>query len=514
MKPYTYRLSTRVACGLAALCLAAGVHATARGDSPAVAAGRYQTLAGLPFAEGQPTAETAATLRDELLFQRATQVYLWALPAINLFSMKEASEQALGAGHDVFPIWKERLDARTVVLTPNSDVIYGMGYIDVGRDGPMVIEVPPKQQGILDDFWQRPIDGPTLDGKAYAGDIGFAGPDQGQGGKFLVLPPGYAGKVPDGYFVYRSRTNNVFVFWRAFFSDPANLAPPVKLMEQTRIYPLGQQPSAMRFPDASGKSIDMAFPADARFFERLARFIDSEPLETASPDWRGMMKSIGIVRGQPFKPDAHTRQILDAAAKTAFKMSRSMVYDELERQPGGLIYKDRRYVTPARHFAFDWEWQDKAGKFLDLDARSGVYSIAYATSPAMGSVTPGKGARYLTTFKDASGQPLSGSRNYRLHLPPNIPAAIFWSTTLYDTETASGLDNGQPLPSIGLRDKPAVNADGSVDLYFGPQAPAGKEGNWRRTVPGKGFFMMLRLYGPTQAYFDQTWKPGDVERVK
>ncbi|SEI48848.1 Uncharacterized conserved protein [Paraburkholderia diazotrophica] len=389
-----------------------------------------------------------------------------------------------------------------------------MGYVDVGRDGPMVIEVPPKQQGILDDFWQRPIVGPTVDGKTYAGDIGFAGPDQGNGGKFLVLPPDYAGNIPDGYFVYRSRTNNVFVFWRAFFSDRTDLAPPVKLMEQTRIYPLGKEPKSMQFPDASSVPVNMTFPPDGRFFDVLARFVDSEPIDTADTDWRGMMASIGIVKGQPFKPDAHTRAILDAAAKTAFKMSRSMIYDELAQRPGGLIYSDRRYVTPARHFAYDWEWMDKAGKFRDLDARSGVYSIAYATSPAMASVTPGKGARYLTTFKDADGQSLDGSKDYRLHLPPNVPAAIFWSATLYDTQTASGLDNGQPLPSIGLRDKPAINADGSIDLYFGPHAPAGKESNWRRTVPGKGFFVMLRLYGPTQPYFDQTWKPGDVERAK
>jgi hypothetical protein len=131
----------------------------------------------------------------------------------------------------------------------------------------------------------------------------------------------------------------------------------------------------------------------------------------------------------------------------------------------------------------------------------------------MGSVVPGQGARYLTTFKDSDGRFLSGARNYCLHLPAHVPAAIFWSATLYDTQTASGLDNGQVLPSIGLRDKPEVNADGSIDLFFGPDAPAGKERNWRRTVPGKGFFVMLRLYGPTGPYFDQSWKPGDVEKA-
>jgi hypothetical protein len=515
MRTPEYRIVKSIfACALGA-CVAAcsSIDGAAGTQARASDTARFEALASLPFPEGHPTAETVATLNDELLFQRATQVYLWALPAVNLYAMKEGSERAFGAGYSVFPIWKQRLDAKTVVPTPNSDVIYAMGYLDLGKDGPMVIEIPPKQQGILNDFWQRPIEGPTIGAKAYAGDIGFAGPDHGQGGKFLVLPPGYRGDVPDGYHVYRSRTNNALVFWRAFFADPANLAPPVSLIEQTRIYPLGKPPGAMRFPNASGVPLNMVFPADGRFFDMLARFVDSEPLDTADADWRGMMASIGIVKGQPFKPDAHARAILDAAARTAFKMSRSMIYDELAKRPGGLIYSDRQYVTPTRNFVTDWEWMDKAGRFLDLDARSAAYSIIYATSPAMGSVVPGQGARYLTTFKDSDGRFLSGARNYRLHLPAHVPAAIFWSATLYDTQTASGLDNGQVLPSIGLRDKPEVNADGSIDLFFGPDAPAGKERNWRRTVPGKGFFVMLRLYGPTGPYFDQSWKPGDVEKA-
>ncbi|WP_232231931.1 DUF1254 domain-containing protein [Burkholderia sp. WSM2230] len=477
-------------------------------------ASRRESLASLPFKEGYPTKDEASILSDELLFQRATQVYLWALPAVNLYAMKEGSEGAFGAGYTVFPVWKRRLDTKTVIPTPNSDVIYALGYIDVGKNGPMVIEVPAKQQGILNDFWQRPIEGPTIDGTTYAGDVGFAGPDRGNGGKFLVLPPGYQGKIPDGYFVYRSRTNNVLIFWRAFFADPARLALPVSLMEQTHIYPLGRPAETMRFPDASAVPVNMNYPADGRFFDMLARFIDSEPRDTADPEWRGMMAAIGIVKGQPFKPDGHTRQILDQAARTAFRMSRSMMYEGLAQRPGGLIYPDRHYVTPTRNFVTDWEWMDKTAGFLDLDARSAAYSVIFGTSPAMGSAVPGQGARYLTTFKDADAAFLRGERNYRLHLPPNVPAAVFWSVTLYDSQTASGLDNGEPFPSIGSRDKPLANADGSTDLYFGPQAPAGKKRNWRRTVPGQGFFVMLRLYGPTQAYFDQNWKPGDLERVQ
>jgi len=166
---------------------------------------RYDELANLPFEENRPTTETAKTLNDELLFERATQTYLWALPLINTLGMKNGSEKVFGAGYNVLPIWKKRLDAKTLVTTPNSDVIYAMSYVDLGKDGPLVFEAPPGLQGILLDFWQRPI---PVDGGKFFGDVGLPGPDAGKGGKFLLLPPGYKRTVPSGYYVYRSATNN------------------------------------------------------------------------------------------------------------------------------------------------------------------------------------------------------------------------------------------------------------------------------------------------------------------
>jgi hypothetical protein len=177
----------------------------------------FDKLATLPFAEGRPTKETAQTLRDELLFQRATQTYLWALPLINTLGMQVGSEKHFGAGYNVLPIWKQRLDAKTLVTTPNSDLLYAMSYVDLGKDGPLVMDAPPMLQGILLDYWQRPI---PVDGGKFFGDVGLFGPDAGKGGKFLILPPGYKGEVPQGHFVYRSGTNNVFIFLRGFYEDP------------------------------------------------------------------------------------------------------------------------------------------------------------------------------------------------------------------------------------------------------------------------------------------------------
>jgi hypothetical protein len=216
---------------LAVLSLAVGLVA------PALAqVSRYDDLANLPFKDGFLSKEGIATLKDELVFQRAVQSYIWALPALKIYGMKEGSEKVFGKGYNVLPIFKDRLNAKTLITTPNSDVIYALGYLDLKEDGPMVIEVPPGLQGILDDFWQRPIcsEG-KIDGRIWCGDVGLPGPDKGKGGKYLLLPPDYKGKPPPGYFTLRSRTYGVFVFWRGFFKDPKQLEGPVRVMEQTRI---------------------------------------------------------------------------------------------------------------------------------------------------------------------------------------------------------------------------------------------------------------------------------------
>ena len=169
--------------------------------------------------------QSAETLMDELLFQRASQTYLWAMPLVNTMGMKVGSEEKFGAGYNVLPIWKKRLSAKTLVTTPNSDVIYAMSYVDLGKDGPLVFDAPPLVQGILLDAWQRPIPGPTLRGQSYLGDVGFFGPDQGKGAKFLLLPPGYNGPIPDGHFVFRSQTNNVIIFLRGVLPGPGRPQP-------------------------------------------------------------------------------------------------------------------------------------------------------------------------------------------------------------------------------------------------------------------------------------------------
>ena len=493
------------------------VHSKNNYISPAIQ--HQELVANLPFVENRAIGETAQTLRDELLFHRATQTYLWALPLINTLGMQSGSEKFFGAGYNLLPVWKKRLDAKTLVTTPNSDVIYAMSYVDLGKDGPLVFDAPPMLQGILMDFWQRPI---PFDGGKFAGDVGFFGPDQGTGGKFLLLPPGYEGEVPEGYFVGRSGTNNVFVFLRAFYADANNLNPPVELIEQTKIYPLNGDARSMQFPDASGVPANMLPASDFSAFEQLKKLVDSEGPHLADADWMGMLAGLGIIKGEPFQPDEHMRGILDRAAKSAYKMSRVIAFDEVVSNRSFRKYPDRRWLNPMAEATAEnpsgkldlsWRRVDRGGA-LDVDCRPWFFSNYYSVSPGMLSQIPGIGAFYIIAFTDSDGQPLSGGTNYQLNLPKDVPAANFWSVTLYEAENASGLDNGQPFPSLGSRDLPVQNADGSTDLYLGPEAPEGQEQNWLATVPGKAYFVILRLYGPTEPALMKTWQPGDITKVR
>jgi hypothetical protein len=276
----------------------------------------------------------------------------------------------------------------------------------------------------------------------------------------------------------------------------------------------------MEFPDASGVPVNMLPISDGSAFDELKKLVESEGTTLADSDSLGMLASIGIAKGRPFEPDAKTRAILDHAARTAYKMSRVIGFEEAIAGRSLRIYPDRRWINPMADATpenvagpFDLGWRRVAGGYLDLDARIWFFTNYYSVSPGMLSQTPGRGAKYMIAFVDSQGENLSGGRRYRLRLPRDIPAANFWSVTLYDAENGSGLANGQPFPSLGSRDTPTQNADGSTDLYLGPETPAGKDGNWLATVPGKGYFAVLRLYGPTKAAIDKRWKPGDIEKV-
>lgn len=476
--------------------------------SPALAQQtRWDELANAPWSHGFPTEETRTCLLDELYFQRAVQVYLTALPAVNILAIRDGSEAKFGSGYHILPTWKKRMDAKALIPTPNADVIYAQSYLDLKKDGPLVVVSPPGIIGMFTDFWQRALT-----------DVGIGGPDKGQGGLYLLLPPDYEGPVPGGYHTFRSPTYNVFLFWRAPLTkgldDPVT-TEAVAHIERTLIYPLRagipSQWRKMQFPDASGAPLNMMYPRDVTYYERLATFIDYEPAESVDPYLRGMMASIGIIKGQPFKPDARHREMLDKAARVAHKMGSALVVSH-EVQPGRLYYPDKRQWFNGYAGVDDRFFSNS---YLNLDVQSAFFTGAYSSAPYMNVNAPGLGARYPSTFKDADGDYLVGDKTYRLHLPVKVPAALFWSLTAYIPEDGRMVDAGQPFPSINSMSKVEQNADGSYDLYVGPQLQGGKPAsNWIKTNPGEGFMLSLRLYGATMPFYDQSWIPDDVVKMR
>ncbi len=474
------------------LIVAFGVSAQAQDN-------HWKELAELEFRGDYPTKESSDRLFDELDFQRAVQVYLWAMPAMNIDAMRQGSESVFGKGNHILPVWKDRLNTKTKVTTPNSDVVYAMSYLDL-KNGPVVVEVPAGLQGMFDDFWHRPIC-----------DVGFVGPDKGKGGKYLLLPPDYDGEEPDGYFAFRSPTYRVFLFWRGFLVD-GKTDQAVETIEKTVVYPLGKKDSApaMEFPNASKKEANMLMTQDITYFESLKKFIDYEPVDREDFAMRGMMATLGLIKGQPFEPDARLSAILNHAADVAWKMATVQRYER--RIPGTKRYEDRQFdegfIGGSEVFEGD--------TYLNLDARTAFFRFAYSSSPGMVVDMVGKGSKYPLTMKDADGNFLMGENTYRFHLPEGIPAENFWAATLYAAATAAGVDKpGQPIPSLSSQKELKHNADGSIDLYFGPELPKDvSKSNYIGTNKGEGYFVVLRLYSPGKAYFDKTWRPDDVVRIK
>jgi hypothetical protein len=447
----------------------------------------------------------AESLVDDLYYHQALQAYILTLPILNTIGMKDGSEAAFGAGYNVLPIWKERMDSRTWVPTPNADVIYSMSYLDLKQTGPLVVAAPANVIGMFTDFYQRTIT-----------DVGAIGPDRARGGLYLLLPPGYRGEIPQGYFAFESKTYNVLLFFRTLMKKGENgpdPAPAVANAEQTRVYPLWtteKDVKAMVFPDGSGKHVNMMYPTDNAFWTKLKAFVDYEPDSAIDPVTRGTLAAIGIVRGQPFAPNEKQQQLLKKAVETAPRMI--LATRELGRpDKRDHYYNDRRWLNVWGGVTSEWLQES----YLDIIQRSTYFQVAYSSAPAMVMRTIGAGSKYPVAIQDADGDFLHGSQTYKLYLPPNPPAALFWAVTLYNITDGTMTAAPQLMPSINGMNKVAGNADGSIDLFFGPRKPANvADSNWIQTDDGRDFLVALRLYGTGVEFFDQTWKPDDVVKLK
>lgn len=448
---------------------------------------------------------TFPEIERQVFQHRAIEAIIWGMPAVNRDLMYQAMVRETTARENQMLYWSRLLDWKTQTLTPNTDVIYFTPYFDTKEVGPVVLEIPPADDGAIVgtvmDAWQMPLE-----------DVGVAGVDQGKGGKYLILPPGHDGNVPAGYIVLPSLTYRGYALIRSILrsGSDTDLAKAVEYGKRMKIYPLAQEmnPPPTVYVDKGEVFYDATIQYDIRFFESLNRLVQYEPWLERDRTMIDKLRMIGIEKGKPFAPDSASVKALNDAATLAHAFLDG-TYKEVVRE--GSFTKGSRWAFPQ---SIGLVFKASQAQFADpdmypVDARGLLFSFIFFTPKRMG-----EGQFYLMAIDDKEGQTLNGGKTYRLNVPANAPVRQYWSATLYDGTTHALIREmphaGRSSQSPGLQ----VNADGSVDLYFGPKAPSGKESNWTPTDPNGEFEILFRFYGPLPSLFDKTWVLPDVERVK
>ena len=539
MKQFLSPLTAVAVCATLALPRLV-VAQTAPAISPAISTpDKVESRLGtLEFKDGAPNAATVAKIYDNLDFTHAFDAFVNTFQGVNAAAIRNGF-LSIGVKDNEILVFSKLMDAKSLFLTANADTVYFVGIIDLTK-GPMVLEAPPKALGTIDDMWWR-----------WVIDFGAPGPDRGLGGKYLILPPDYDGPVPEGgFFVARARTTRVLILGRSFMenSDPAPTAELIKAT--TKIYPfesggvgtsiaefltgnakLGRitPPPPTIFHEGSGKAFSTIPPNDFSFYEMLNDVVQQEPATALDPELMGPLAAIGIVKGKPFAPDARMKKILTDALTVANATSRSLLMNPREAEgfayyPGSswwnsLFGSGYEFETPIPMITREGVKPFPPTGYRVLNARTLFFYGVTGITPAMAMRLPGIGSQYLFAMLDADKQYFDGAKTYKVTLPKGIPEEKFWSFTVYDNQTRSMLDTPQGYPRAGSQSFPSPaaesNADGSTTVYFSPSQPAGtKRGNWIQTMPGKGWFTILRLYSPLEPFFSKEWRPSEIELVR
>jgi len=500
---------------------------------------RVQSRIGtLEFTDGAPSVETAEKVYDTLDFTRGLDAFLNSYGGASAYAIRRGF-LSIGANDNSVVIFPELMDSKSLFLTANADTVYYVAVVDLTK-GAMVLEQPPMGLGTINDMWFQ-----------WIIDIGFPGPDRGEGGRYLLLPPDYDGPLPDsGFHVARSKTTRALYAARAFLTDN-DPRPTVELIRKTlKIYPytpggfgtsiatalegkvrLEANPPVptTNFVDASGKSFNTIPPNDFSFFAMINANIQREPADSYHPELAGQLAAIGIVKGKPFNPDGRMRKILTDAAAVGNAAGRALNWRPGESlgwayYPGSawsnmLWQGGANFETPPPMLKKEGFKPLPPTGARTLASRTAVYYDSTLDSPAMIMRLPSVGSQYLMGFLDGDKNNLDGAKTYKVTLPKGIPAEKFWSFTVYDNQTRSMLDTPQRFPRAGSQTYPSPaaepNLDSSTTVYFGPNQPEGvKQGNWIQTMPGKGWFTLLRLYSPLEPFFTKEWRLSEIELVK
>jgi hypothetical protein len=492
----------------------------------------------LEFRDGVPSKATADKLYDNLDFTYAYRAFMDNMRGVSIHALLKGM-QSIGMKENEVLVFSELMDAKSLFLTANADTIYVMGFLDLSK-GPIVIETPPMFLGAVQDAWFR-----------WVIDLGVPGPDRGEGGKYLIVPPGYDGPLPQGgFFVAHARTNTIVWFGRSFLEKHNDPKPVVEgIRKFTKLYAyepggygtpiadfltgktkLGRvtPPPPTVFHDGSGKVMNTLPPNDWGFYEMLNEVVQNEPATSLDPELMGPIAAIGIVKGKPFAPDARMKKIMTEALAVANATTRSLFMSP--RDPSWYYYPNSawfnflfvtgyEFETPIPMVTPEGVKPFPATGYRTMDARTNFFYGVTGITPAMAMRLPGIGSQYLLTMLDADKNHFDGAKTYKVTLPKGIPQANFWSLTAYDNMTRSMLDTPQRYPRAGSQSYPSPaaepEADGSTTVYFSPTQPAGvKRGNWIQTDPRKGWFLILRLYSPTEPFFTKAWRLSEVELVR
>ena len=454
------------------------------------------------FLPGRAQDSSAENLSRRAIQRRAVEAVIWGMPAVNYDLMRQTMLKVTEAKENEIVYWSRPADWKNQTLTPNPDSIYFMCFWNTKTAGPVVLDVPPAEGGSfagnIVNIWQMPLE-----------DAGPAGADQGKGGKYLILTPDFKGQVPDGYIVLPADTYGGFALLRSNLAshEDADVAKSVAYGKRVKVYPLAQaaNPPPTKFTDANGILFDSTIHYDASFFENLNRIVQEEPWLPRDKVMVDQLKTLGIEKGKPFQPDAETTKLLTAAA----------------READALLAK--RYDAGFNRMNPDIRWFGAAlpevvkavqGGYADpneypVDARGVTYTLGFTGVKRLGTAQ-----YYLMANKDKAGQDFEGGKDYHLVVPANAPVKQYWSVTAYDRDTHALIRNMLRASRASISSGVQKNADGAVDVYFGPKPPVGKEGNWVPTDPQRKFELLFRLYGPGKPFFDRTWKLPDVEEVK
>jgi hypothetical protein len=435
------------------------------------------------------------------IHRRAVEAVIWSMPAVNFELMYQAAVKAKGGCNQII-YWSRLPDWKNQTLTPNPDTIYIMPFTNTKDVGPIVVEIPPADQGSITgtimDAWQSPLE-----------DVGPAGFDKGIGGKYLILPPKYEGQPPGGYIALQSDTYAGYALLRSNLkgNSDADVGAAVEYGKRVKLYPFAQaaNPPATRFIDVAAVTYDSTIPYDLRFFQSLARIVQSEPWLERDKAMIDQLASIGISKVATFDPDQQTREILQEAAREAHVW--------LDTQYDGFFspcyFVGAQWAVPGSHAVIEGQATFYAKPDVyPVDARGVTFSYAYFTPKH-----PGAGQFYLMTIRDSAGDPFDGSSIYRLTVPADAPVTGYWSATIYDRATHALIRNLPRSSRSSHVTDLQKNADGSVDIYFAPVAPAGKETNWIPTNADGRFEVLFRLYGPQKPLFDKVWNLPDIEKI-